>query len=410
MAQDGRGGALFARVQQELDQLKLSDEQKTKTQEILSKSREEFRGMADALIQADPPVRRQKLNELLNNLVEQIKPVLNEQQRGDFEERIARMRLQARPGAATSQPGGAPQAENRPGQGPGPQMRPGAMLERLRDAVDSLDLSAEQRGLVAQLLADTRDKFQQVRAQGQGDFAAMREKLLPILQDARDRLMKILNEKQRSRLEELMSRENTDPQARPRPGMTRAEMREEAQAAPTTAPIAEAPEVPTDAAVGHTAPDFTLKKLDGQSAELSSYKGKIVLLIFGSYTSPSFRQRATALERLKREYGTRINPIIIYTAENHPVGKWEVQRNKDEGISVEAHKDMEARIAAARKARDAMKISTPIVIDSMDDATATAYGGTTNAAILIGRDGTILARQRWFEPYALRPEIDAALK
>jgi hypothetical protein len=406
-AQNGRGDALIARIQTELDQLRLTDEQKGKTQQILTEARQKFRAMADELIQSEPAVRREKLDKFVQEIAEQIKPVLSEQQRGEFETRMERMRLQARPGAAASQPAGmAPQQEN--AQGPGAPNRPGLIFERLRDAVDSLDLSDEQRGLVSQLFADTRAKFQEIRAAG-GDMPAMREKLLPVLQDTREKLMKVLNDKQKAKLLELMSTDSPGPQGRQRPGMMRPEMREE-PANPTTAPIAEAPEIPAGAAIGQVAPMFTLKKLDGQNVELSSYKGKIVLLIFGSYTSPSFRQRVTALERIKREYGTRINPIIVYTAENHPVGKWEVQRNKDEGISVEAHKDMDARIAAARKARDAMKITVPIVIDSMDDATAGAYGGTTNAAILIGRDGTILARQRWFEPYALKQEIDSAVK
>jgi len=35
---------------------------------------------------------------------------------------------------------------------------------------------------------------------------------------------------------------------------------------------------------GQAAPDFTLKGLDGQEVTLSSFKGKPLFLIFGSYT------------------------------------------------------------------------------------------------------------------------------
>jgi hypothetical protein len=414
-AQDGRGGALIGRIQQELDQLNLTDEQRAKTTEILNNARAQFRDMANELIQAEPLVRRQKLNEFVSGVAEQIKPVLNERQRIEFEQRIQRMRAQR---AAASQPQAEPAMTERPG--PGPANRPGALLDAFRQAVDSLELSAEQRGLVSQVLADARARFQEIRGQSQGDPQAMREKLMPVLTQAREKVMQILTEPQRARLQELLS--DSEPPRRGRPGggpdggragrppQMMQDMREQLEAAPTTAPIAEAPEVPGISAVGHPAPDFNLKKLDGQSVQLSSYKGKIVLLVFGSYTSPSFRQRATALERLKREYGTRIYPIIVYTSENHPVGQWEVQRNKDQGISVEQPTDMDGRMALAKRARDALKLTTPLVIDTMDDATSKAYGGTTNAAILIGRDGTILARQKWFEPYALRADIDAALK
>jgi Spy/CpxP family protein refolding chaperone len=417
--QDQRGGGLIARVQQELDQLNLTDEQKTKTSAILEKAREQFRELAPELIQAEPSVRRQKMNQFLSGLAEQIKPVLDESQRGEFETRIARMRAQPRPGMAQPQDGSTAPAD-RPGsgQGMGPVARPGMMLERLREAAESLDLTQEQRGLVAQLLADTRDKLQAMRGQLQGEPpAAIRERLMPIVQEAREKLNQILTPPQREKLAELMSnpdglrRGRGGPDGRPDQPPMMQDMRDRAgAAAPATAPIAELPEIPAASAVGAPAPDFDLKKLDGQNLQLSAYKGKIVLIIFGSYTSPSFRQRVPQLERLRREYGTRINPIIIYTSENHPVGQWEVQRNKEQGISVEQPAEMDARIALARRAREALKITVPMVIDTMDDATMTAYGGTTNAAILIGRDGTILARQKWFEPYALRGEIDAALK
>jgi hypothetical protein len=416
LSQEQRGGALVGRIQEELNQLKLTDEQKVRTQEILSKAREKFRDLATELIQAEPPVRRMKLNEFLTEVAEQIKPVLDERQRAEFSDRIELMRL--RPGAGRPQPATNPMMGegDRPrfGTGPAPGNRPGPMLERLREAADSLDLSPEQRGLIAQLFADAQAKFQEIRAQGQGDLPAMREKLAPIVQDVRRRVMDILTPPQREKFERLMM-QNPPPRGAPeggRPGGRRAmmDMQEQVDNNPTTAPIAEMPEVPAESAVGQPAPDFTLKKLDGQNIQLSTYQGKIVLLIFGSYTSPSFRQRVIQLERLKRDYGARIHPIIVYTAENHPVGKWEVQRNKDEGISLEQPTDMDGRIALARRARESLKITVPIVVDTMDDATMQAYGGTTNAAVLIGRDGMILARQKWFEPYALRGEIDAAVK
>ena len=46
----------------------------------------------------------------------------------------------------------------------------------------------------------------------------------------------------------------------------------------------------------------------------------------------------------------------------------------------------------------------------MNDAVAGAYFALPNdAAALIGRDGTILFYQKWFEPYAMRQAIVDAL-
>ena len=144
--------------------------------------------------------------------------------------------------------------------------------------------------------------------------------------------------------------------------------------------------------------------------QLSSFKGRIVLLVFGSYSSPMFRQRADAVEQIKREYSTHINPLIIYTRENYSKGEWDTDRNKSDGISVDQPRDMEGRIAMAKQARDKLRLSVPILLDEMDDTTANNYAGLTNAAVLIGRDEKVLAYQKWFEPYAMRREIDAALK
>ena len=50
-----------------------------------------------------------------------------------------------------------------------------------------------------------------------------------------------------------------------------------------------------------------------------------------------------------------------------------------------------------------------MLVDTLDDTVAKAYGLTPNGAVVIGRDGKVAARQRWFEPVALRQMIDAAV-
>lgn len=162
--------------------------------------------------------------------------------------------------------------------------------------------------------------------------------------------------------------------------------------------------------VGEVAPDFTLNNLDGRPTSLSTYKGKLVLLAFGSYSSPSFRQRAQGLEQIRSTYGARLNVIVIYTKEAYPVGEWEVERNKDDGIAIEQAKDTAARVAEAKKARTTLRLTSPFLVDNMENTIATQFGGFTNSAVLIGRDGKVLHRQAYFEPYALRRYIDEAVK
>jgi hypothetical protein len=78
---------------------------------------------------------------------------------------------------------------------------------------------------------------------------------------------------------------------------------------------------------------------------------------------------------------------------------------------VEQPTDMNGRTALAKQARTTLKLSnsTTILMDDMQDSVAKAYGGVTNAAVLIGRDGIVVAHQKWFEPYAMRRMIDEAM-
>jgi hypothetical protein len=116
------------------------------------------------------------------------------------------------------------------------------------------------------------------------------------------------------------------------------------------------------------------------------------------------------LEKLKSELGTRATFAIVYTREAHPAGEWDVARNKEEGISIEQSKSLDARKSAAQVARDKLKLTTPIALDTMANDAAIAYGAGANSAYVIDRDGKIAARQQWFEPMALKRAVDKLTK
>jgi hypothetical protein len=101
--------------------------------------------------------------------------------------------------------------------------------------------------------------------------------------------------------------------------------------------------------------------------------------------------------------------LIIYTRESHPVGEWEVERNRRAGILVEQPQTLDQRKALARQAKNLLKINLPIALDNMENETATAYDGFTTAAVIVGRDGTILARRNWTDTHSLRRSIDQAI-
>ena len=107
--------------------------------------------------------------------------------------------------------------------------------------------------------------------------------------------------------------------------------------------------------------------------------------------------------------GNRADFLIVYTRESHAVGEWEVERNKRARILVEQPTTMEQRKALARQAKQALKITIPIAIDTMDDKTIRDYGGFTTCAVVIGRDGHVAAYRTHGDPTALRRLIDQTI-
>jgi hypothetical protein len=171
-------------------------------------------------------------------------------------------------------------------------------------------------------------------------------------------------------------------------------------------PLLDAPGV----SPGQPAPDVTLKRLDGTNFAPAAFRGKLLLIEFGSYSCPSFRQHAAAMEQLKADYAgnSDLALLIVYTKEAHPAGAWEVARNREQRIAVEQPADQAARAALAKKAQAALRLTIPLALDSMDDAAAAAFGGFPNGAVLVGRDGRVIARQQWTDPTGLHRLIDRA--
>ena len=161
--------------------------------------------------------------------------------------------------------------------------------------------------------------------------------------------------------------------------------------------------------VGDAAPDFSLTRLGGRRVSLGDFEHKVLVLIFGSYSCPTFRGHAAGLEALRDDVGYRANFLVVYTREAYPAGEWDVPRNAADGVSVPAHADAAARAAAARLARSRLGLKVDVAPDGMDDAVTEAYGGFPNAAVVVGRDGTVVARQRWLDPSGLRRPIDEAI-
>ena len=135
------------------------------------------------------------------------------------------------------------------------------------------------------------------------------------------------------------------------------------------------------------------------------------MLVFGSWSSPAFRDRGEALRKLAKQHDDHAEFLVVYTKEAHPTGGWEVERNRDDGVSVQQPKDEQGRRELATKARTALKLDKlAFAVDAADDKVAAAYGGFPNAAVVVGRDGKVAFRQEWLDPTGLGPRIEEAAR
>jgi hypothetical protein len=155
-----RGMPLDRALEQAATQLQLSDDQKQKVQALAS----------------DVATRTRALHE---EALKQLKTILSEDQVKQFEQLAARPGLGGGPGVGA--PGGGP----------------GAIIERVREALEQLQLTDDQKAQIKPLVDEFRKNIEELRASIQnGAGPELREKLRGYMQELRSGLQKILTPEQ----------------------------------------------------------------------------------------------------------------------------------------------------------------------------------------------------------------------
>lgn len=119
------------------------------------------------------------------------------------------------------------------------------------------------------------------------------------------------------------------------------------------------------------------------------------------------------LEELHHRHRDEVAFFVVYIREAHPEDGWVLVDNRSEGIALADPVSLEGRAAAADAC--ALRLSTriPILLDDVDDAVASAYGGWPDRLYLVGRDGRIAFQggtgPSGFEPAELAHAIETAL-
>jgi Spy/CpxP family protein refolding chaperone len=372
-----------------LDRLDLTDEQTNKVDAAFDKAKADLQNLDES---TDVRKRVDAFRDLRGKVME----VLTPEQRRKFEQNLRTIR---------------------PGGGEGPMAGGGQGLQRLRENLEKLGLTADQKKEVERITADSREKVRQVMGDANGDREEARKQMGEVFRDALQQIRETLTPEQQRKFRALMERSAAD-----REGKSMADDDDKMMAdgdmmmsdgdsakggkgkrAAAAAAVSAKPAGPKEP-VDLSTVKFT--RLDGRAVPISTYKGKPLVLIFGSYSCPSFREHAKGLDELQRRYAAKANFLLVYTKEAHPVGGWEVQRNKDAEISVPQAKDEAARLAAAKQARTKLGLNMATAVDSMDDQLVAAFDAFPNGAVILDREGQIAARQKWAEPRGLRILLD----
>lgn len=80
---------------------------------------------------------------------------------------------------------------------------------------------------------------------------------------------------------------------------------------------------------------------------------------------------------------------VVYISEAHPSDGRQVPKNERDNVLIKTHKSIDDRRAAAKRLRDDLGITIPIVLDGLDDGIAKAFQAWPDRIAIIDRDGKV---------------------
>jgi thiol-disulfide isomerase/thioredoxin len=170
--------------------------------------------------------------------------------------------------------------------------------------------------------------------------------------------------------------------------------------------------------VGDQLPDLKLRTLKGEPQWLSNaWHGGPTLLVTSSFTCPKSRSRWPELKAIADKYGEKLNVVVVYVIEAHPVGSicpYEgveeiTPENQRDGILRHQPKTLEDRLDLAQEFKKYLRVDAPIYVDTLDNHAWKAFGAAPNIAFLVDSNGIVAAREGWFEGTPMTESIDAFL-
>ena len=139
---------------------------------------------------------------------------------------------------------------------------------------------------------------------------------------------------------------------------------------------------------GDMAPEFSLKDTEGkQEVKLADLKGKPVVLIFGSCTCPPFVSSTQETDKLFKKYQGKAHFYLVYIREAHPTDGRAIAGNQ---FQVKSPTSVAERQAVAKQFAERLKVSIPILVDTIDDQVETSYSCWPNRMYILDAQGKIV--------------------
>jgi hypothetical protein len=110
---------------------------------------------------------------------------------------------------------------------------------------------------------------------------------------------------------------------------------------------------------------------------------------------------------MHEQYRDRVAFFVVYIKEAHPEDGWVLTRNRQEDVAILDPTTEAERVDAAEACVVRTALRIPMLLDGMNNAVASAYGGWPDRLYLIGRDARV-AFQGGPGPFEFRPELLAA--
>jgi peroxiredoxin len=137
---------------------------------------------------------------------------------------------------------------------------------------------------------------------------------------------------------------------------------------------------------GTPAPDFTLPATRGQEVTLAHFRGRPVVLFFGSFSCDEFCERVGAMERLYQAYQDRARFLFVSVTEaGHQIPGLEFMLDQPNPAASSPLEERRGRIAKAMKQ---MSLTMPGAVDVKEEV-ETAYDAYPMRLVLVAADGTI---------------------